>query len=216
MQPAALKGKPTSLLEHLEHLTTPLSQDDSKEHYRERLAELKILFVPFHTLLNFFFFSLRCVLMLQIIRRLSQDETNLHGVTSDGKDQSLDHQFTVLWNKLLSQGWSDHSTTVGIDRLYHIGGATWLVTVLVKVVGSLINFVSTDWVLNFGYLCVSGHHQGAVGGKEAAVHRGCSGSCSFESRELRRCPGHKSTAALTHPLVYFGEVSGRHNCLVIG
>lgn len=70
--------------------------------------------------------------MLQIIRRLSQDDSTRNGV-SDEKDHSLDHQFATLWNKLLNQGWSDHSTTIGIDRLYHIGGATWLVTVLVKV-----------------------------------------------------------------------------------
>nr|CAG4641474.1 EOG090X01FD [Eurycercus lamellatus] len=108
VQPVALKSKPTSMLDHL---MTPLSQDDSKEHYRER-----------------------SVLMLEIIRRLAQDDSSVHRKVGEGKDQSLDHQFTTLWSKLLTQGWSDNSTTVGIDRLYHIGGATWLVTALVKAV----------------------------------------------------------------------------------
>lgn len=72
--------------------------------------------------------------MLQIIRRIAQDDTALPG-TADDKDQShsLGHQFTTLWNKLLSQGWSNNATTEGIDRLHQIGGSTWLVTSLIKV-----------------------------------------------------------------------------------
>ncbi|XP_046644835.1 mediator of RNA polymerase II transcription subunit 24-like [Daphnia pulicaria] len=107
VQPANLKSKPTSMLDHL---MTSLNLDDSKEHYRER-----------------------SVLMLQIIRRLAQDDNPLQSV-SENQDQSLDHQLTKLWNKILNHGWSDHSTTVGIDQLFKIGGATWLVTSLVKAV----------------------------------------------------------------------------------
>nr|SVE77342.1 EOG090X0HN8 [Daphnia lumholtzi]SVE77963.1 EOG090X0HN8 [Daphnia lumholtzi]SVE78592.1 EOG090X0HN8 [Daphnia lumholtzi] len=75
VQPVNLKSKPTMMLDHL---MTPLSLDDSKEHYRER-----------------------SVLMLQIIRRLAQDENPLQGV-SDNQDQSLDHQLSKLWNKILN------------------------------------------------------------------------------------------------------------------
>ena len=73
--------------------------------------------------------------MLQIIRRLARDDSSLYGITEnkDTKEQSLDHQFSHLWNKILKHGWSDHSTTMGIDRLYNIGGAAWLVTALIKV-----------------------------------------------------------------------------------
>ena len=70
--------------------------------------------------------------MLQIIRRLAQDDNPLQTI-SDNQDLSLDHQLTKLWNKILNHGWSDHGTTVGIDRLFKVGGATWLVTSLVKV-----------------------------------------------------------------------------------
>lgn len=70
--------------------------------------------------------------MLQIIRRLAQDDSSLQG-SSENQDLSLDHQLSKLWNKILNHGWSDHCTTMGIDRLYKIGGATWLVTSLVKV-----------------------------------------------------------------------------------
>lgn len=70
--------------------------------------------------------------MLQIIRRIAQDDSSLHGNTNN-LDQSLDHQFGKLWNKILNHGWSDHSTTMGIDQLFKIGGATWLITSLVKV-----------------------------------------------------------------------------------
>lgn len=70
--------------------------------------------------------------MLQIIRRLAQDE-NTHQSNTENQDQSLDHQLGKLWNKILNHGWSDHSTTMGIDRLYNVGGATWLITSLVKV-----------------------------------------------------------------------------------
>lgn len=76
--------------------------------------------------------SLRSVLMLQIIRRLAQDDSSLQGI-AENQDQSLDHQLVKLWSKILNHGWSDHCTTMGIDRLYKIGGATWLVTSLVKV-----------------------------------------------------------------------------------
>nr|CAG4646828.1 EOG090X01FD [Megafenestra aurita] len=107
VQPTNLKSKPTHMLEHL---MTPLAQDDSKEHYRER-----------------------SVLMLQIIRRLAQDE-NTHQSNTENQDQSLDHQLGKLWNKILNHGWSDHSTTMGIDRLYNVGGATWLITSLVKAI----------------------------------------------------------------------------------
>ena len=82
--------------------------------------------------LSLIFYLFRSVLMLQIIRRLAQDDNPLQSV-SENHDQSLDHQLTKLWNKILNHGWSDHSTTVGIDRLFKIGGATWLVTSLVKV-----------------------------------------------------------------------------------
>nr|CAG4643030.1 EOG090X01FD [Ilyocryptus agilis] len=81
VQPMTLRSKPLSILDHL---ATPLNQDDSKEHYRER-----------------------SVLMLQIIRRLAQD--NPAQSVMDGKDQSLDHQFTALWGKILNQGWPDHN-----------------------------------------------------------------------------------------------------------
>jgi len=110
VQPLALKKKPESMLKHL---MTPLNQDDSKEHYRER-----------------------SVLMLQIIRRLARDDSSLYGIpeSKDTKAQSLDHQFSYLWDKILKHGWSDHNTTMGIDRLYNIGGAAWLVTALIKAV----------------------------------------------------------------------------------
>nr|CAG4642316.1 EOG090X01FD [Evadne anonyx] len=110
VQPLALKKKPESMLEHL---MTPLNQGDSKEHYRER-----------------------SVLMLQIIRRLARDDSPLTGIleNKNAKEQSLDHQFSHLWDKILKHGWSDHNTTMGIDRLYNIGGATWLVTALIKAV----------------------------------------------------------------------------------
>jgi len=87
--------------------------------------------------------------MLQIIRRLAQDDSCLTGV-AEARDHSLDHQFNVLWNKLLTKGWSDHNTSVGIDRLHHIGGSTWLVTVLVKVyISSLFLFTNINFILHF-------------------------------------------------------------------
>lgn len=70
--------------------------------------------------------------MLQIVRRLAQDEGSLQD-SSEKKDQSLDHHLSKLWNNILSNGWSDNSTTMGIDRLYKVGGASWLITSIVKV-----------------------------------------------------------------------------------
>lgn len=80
--------------------------------------------------------------MLQIIRRLARDDSPLYGITEnkDTKEQSLDHQFSHLWDKILKHGWSDHNTTMGIDRLYNIGGAAWLVTALIKVQLDDINY----------------------------------------------------------------------------
>ncbi len=80
--------------------------------------------------------------MLQIIRRLAQDDSSLQGI-AENQDQSLDHQLVKLWSKILNHGWSDHCTTMGIDRLYKIGGATWLVTSLVKVSIALKEFMIT-------------------------------------------------------------------------
>ena len=105
----------------------------------ERTLQREVIFIYIYVLLEFLFLHLsfrlcyRSVLMLQIIRRLAQDDSSLQGVT-DNHDQSLDHQLSNLWNKILNHGWSDHCTTMGIDRLYKIGGATWLVTSLVKAV----------------------------------------------------------------------------------
>ena len=87
--------------------------------------------------------------MLQIIRRLAKDEDSLPGIAdnNDFKNHSLDHQFSHLWDKVLKHGWSDHNTTIGIDRLYNIGGATWLVTALVKVLDKLNRSTSTCFVV---------------------------------------------------------------------
>lgn len=96
---------------------TPLNQEDVKEQYKERT-----------------------VLMLQVIRRLAQDDAACLAVqepaTSDSDSRgelSFDHQFSKLWTKILDHGWPDHGATTGIERLYGAAGAPWLITALVKV-----------------------------------------------------------------------------------
>ena len=75
--------------------------------------------------------------MLQIVQRLSSEDGPLkdsNETDAKGDLASLDHQFTKLWDKILKHGWPDHNTTTGIERLYNIGGATWLMTAMVKAI----------------------------------------------------------------------------------
>lgn len=107
--------------------------------------------------------------MLQIIRRIAQDNSSLQ--KGDDEQSSIDHQFLKLWSKMLNTGWPDHATVAGIDRLYNIGGPTWLLSALVKV--ESCNFIiCRKFTLKFNY-CYLGDNETAICGKTTALLGRC-------------------------------------------
>lgn len=70
--------------------------------------------------------------MYQIIRNLAKPDT-LAKDTNLNNPESLDHQFSSMWNKFLSKGLTDRTATLGIHKLHSSGGPTWLVAALIRV-----------------------------------------------------------------------------------